>query len=358
MGKVVICQTLPMLPLVLVGGAIVDRFNRVRIMLYSDLARGVVTSCIAFLAVTHHLEIWHLYIAAMVFGFFDAFFQPAYTAVVPSVVPAEDRPSANSLSVLSERLMSIAGPLCGAMIVSLGGTPLAFIINATTFFISAACLVPLLRLHLTPNRDEEGSAGVFADMREGLAFVTSEPWLWISILNSAFLNATNYAAFAIALPYLITQTLNYDAGTLGTIESVFSVGMVGAALWLGHRGRLPRRGWVLYGFSFGSGLCTFLMGLPVTIYGIAVIAFARGIVISFIGLVWTNLVQEKVPMEKLGRVASIDWLGSELFMPVGFAVIGWSTDHASAPLVFVTVGAISMLVVAISLLHPRIRAID
>ena len=99
----------------------------------------------ALLAFTGWLEVWHIYIASIMFGLVEAFFFPAYTATVPEITPREMLPSANSLTSLSQRGASIIGPAIGASIIALGGTPMAFGLDALSFFISAGCMLLILR---------------------------------------------------------------------------------------------------------------------------------------------------------------------------------------------------------------------
>src|SRR5829696_4374518 len=146
MGTVLICSFAPMLIFLLLGGVAVDRFPRVQIMLASDLLRGLVALTVALLAAGQVLEIWHIYVASIVFGFVDAFFEPAYVATVPEITPPEALPSANSLTGLSRQITGIIGPSAGAVIVGLGGTPAAFAIDGLSFFLSAACLLFIPRL--------------------------------------------------------------------------------------------------------------------------------------------------------------------------------------------------------------------
>ena len=84
-----------------------------------------------------------MYAVSVVFGLAEAFFFPAYIASVPQIVPAEDLPSANSLTSLSWQLSGVIGPTIGALLVAAGGTPLAFGLDSLSFLISAACLIPL-----------------------------------------------------------------------------------------------------------------------------------------------------------------------------------------------------------------------
>src|SRR5262249_46352379 len=148
----------------LFGGVAVDRLPRGRVMLASDLLRGVLVLLVALLATTGGLELWHVFIASMLFGFVDAFFQPAYSALVPEVAPGEALPSANSLTSLSAQLTGIFGPMIGAGIVALGGTPAAFALDGLSFFFSAACLVPLLGM-TAPRAARGATSSVFRDVR-------------------------------------------------------------------------------------------------------------------------------------------------------------------------------------------------
>lgn len=129
MGVVLICSTIPMLLLLLVGGVAVDRLPRVRLMLTSDLVRGALVALIAFLAFQDWLELWQLFVLSALFGVVRAFFYPAYTAIIPDLVPAEMLPSANSLRSTNLQMAQIIGPGIGAAIVAFGGTTLAFALD-------------------------------------------------------------------------------------------------------------------------------------------------------------------------------------------------------------------------------------
>jgi MFS family permease len=195
----------PMVLFLLIGGVAVDRFPRVRLMLASDISRGVVMMVVAVLAFSNSLQLWQVYMASLVFGFLDAFFQPAYAAVVPQITPAENLPSANSLTSLSLQIGRVLGPALGAAIVSLGGTSTAFALNGLTFFISAAFLAPLAGLP-TPPREGSESTSVIRDALEGIAIVLRTPWLWISIAVFALSNLTLARPYSVEMPFLVKDT--------------------------------------------------------------------------------------------------------------------------------------------------------
>ena len=87
MGTVLVLSQIPMLLFLLVGGVVVDRFPRIRIMFVADTLCGLVIGLIAILSWLNRLELWHIYIASMIFGLVEAFFLPAYQAVVQQITP-------------------------------------------------------------------------------------------------------------------------------------------------------------------------------------------------------------------------------------------------------------------------------
>jgi DHA3 family tetracycline resistance protein-like MFS transporter len=358
MGTVLIFSFTPMLLFLLIGGVAGDRLPRVRLMLGSDLLRGGVVALVAALAATHTLQIWHLYVASMVFGLLDAFFQPAYTALVPEITPAPLLPSANSLTSLSGQLSNIAGPAIGAGIVAAGGTALAFAVDSLSFFLSAACLIPLIGLPQAPAPAGHGARHMLRDLREGVRAVLAAPWLWITIALAALFNITQGGPFAVALPFLVKDSLHSDVGVLGLLYSMTSVGAVLSAIWLGRARRIRRRGLLAYLGLLAGGLSTLMLGLPVPLPAVAGVILVNGAAVTVFGLIWTNTLQELVPRALLGRVASIDMLGSFALLPIGYGIAGWATDLLGPALVFITGGALTCLLVLIGLAHPGIRDLD
>jgi MFS family permease len=357
MGTVLILTIAPMLAFLLLGGVLVDRLPRLRLMLVSDLVRGVVVSLTAWLAFTDRLAIGHVYALSLVFGLVDAVFQPAYRAAVPEVMPVEDLPSANSLTSLSGQLSGIAGPALGAALVATGGTALGFGLDGLSFFISVCCLLPLLKLPALPKQREAGQ-GILGDLREGLATVTASPWLWITIAVAGISNIAYAGPMDVTLPFLIKEHFHADVAVLGLFYSASSAGSVLAALWLGRAARLRRRGLLVYMPWMAIGILVLMMGLPIPVQGILVASFLIGACNTVVGLVWVNTLQELVPQHLLGRVTSVDYLGSYVFLPVGFAIGGWAAKLLGPAPIFVIGGALQAVLVSLGLLHPMIRSLD
>lgn len=357
MGKVLIFSLTPMLLFLLVGGVVVDRFHRLKLMLASDVLRGSIVLVVAFLAQTHQLEVWHVYAASALFGAVNAFFQPAYAVIVPEIVPAEELTSANSLTVLSKQLADIVGPTLGAAAVALGSAPLAFAFNGLSFFISAACLAPLLNLPALKGIKKE-TPGVIRDLREGISAILGSKWLWLTIAISALGNATLNGPMFVAMPLRIKEELHADVGALGLVYSMIALGAVLATVWLGRSARMRRRGLTSYIVWVVGGLSVVACGLPLPVVGLWAAALVCGAAITSFYLIWMNTLQELVPRQVLGRVSSIDLLGSLCLLPVGHGVTGWAADRIGASMVFIIGGAITLGLAAFGLTQREIRQLD
>ncbi len=153
MGTVLFFSTLPMVVFVLVGGVVVDRMRRGLLLFMSDMARCFIMVVGAWLAFTDQLVLWQIYVIAILFGFADAFFLPAYNALIQQMVAEEDLPSANSINSLSMQFGRVAGPAIGGLIVGFGGTAVAFGFNALSFFIGALTVASLLNLPAPASTD-------------------------------------------------------------------------------------------------------------------------------------------------------------------------------------------------------------
>lgn len=357
MGTVLICSTIPLLLLLLFGGVIVDRLPRVRLMLASDVLRGCLVGLIAFLSFQQWLALWQIFILSALFGTVEAFFYPAYAALIPDVVPSDLLPSANSLRSISLDIAQFVGPVIGAAIIALGGTSFAFALDSVSFLISALCLVALPRIPALSKRAEK-ETGVLQDMREGISTVLHSPWLWVTLVVASVSTIFLVGPYEAALPLLVKQRFGAQVGFYGLLTSLSALGSIIAAFWLGHFKRLRRRGLLTYGAWLAASLLLLVVGLPLSIGMIGVAIFLQGAALVALGLVWMNTLQEFVPSDLLGRVVSIDVLVSSGLLPIGYGLAGIAADRLGAPIVFVLGGAISASVIALGMLHPAVRAMD
>jgi MFS family permease len=388
MGSVLIVTFLPIAVFTLFGGAVVDRVARVPVLLASDLVRCGAVLAVAALAAGDRLELWMVFALSLFFGVADAFFQPAYFALVPELVPQEDLPSANALSSMSFQLGRVVGPTLGGIIVAAGGVVMGFAINGVSFLIAGLLLLPLLAGSKVPER-AEGEAGqsaaarMLADTREGVATVRGDSVLWIGVVAGAIIGAFLVGPFLVSMPFMVEARFGDDPRYLGFILAMFPLGFILGSLWGGRRSELRHRGILAYGGMAAAGLMLAIFGLPLvpetlgavaagfglplapevagTVAVLAVLAVAaivNGFGLELAGLVWIHVLQTRVPDEQLGRVASLDQLLSWIRTPIAFAVAGVATEAYGPNIAFLAGGCGAAAVALLALAHPAIRGLD
>ena len=109
-------------------------------------------------------------------------------------------------------------------------------------------------------------------------------------------------------------------------------------MWLGRRDQIRRRGWLMYGMLVVAGLGMLALGLPIGMAGALLAALVNGAALEIASLTYMNAVQELVPNERRGRVASVEMLGTYSMIPLGLVVAGWATSALGAATVCVIGG--------------------
>jgi MFS family permease len=378
MGLVLTAQLVPTLIFLLVGGAVADRWPKMPLMVASDGIRAGVVAIVAVLVAAGSIGLPHLLVLGVVFGLVDAVFMPAWAALLPELVPVGDRPSANALASLTARLAGVAGPAAGAAMVAAGGTAAAFAVDSLSFVLSGSLLVWLwldrrgtarssgpveprpAHVDSTPADLAAPTAGspLLADIRAGLATVLATPWIGLTIAAATVTNISLAGPLESAVPLLVTRSLGGDVSVLGLYGSAIAAGAVVAAVVLGRRPRLRRRWRLVYGPWIGVALAAAAMGLPIGIAGLLLAAVVVGFGEVAVGLAWTNALQDHVPDHLLGRVYSLDYLGSAALIPVGYLVAGVASDVVGPSTVFLVGGLVSAALLAAIAGLPQIRALD
>ena len=368
MGAVLIAQTLPRVLFLLLGGVVADRFSRRNVLLWSDSIRGLAVAAVAVLGWLNLLALWHLIVLGAIFGLAGAFFFPAYQSIPPQLVASDHLPSANALTGMSRQMAQLFGPALGAALVALSDPSAAFAIDALSFGVSALCLlgvhVPPLPRAVADDVNEakpRGLRGMAHDVREGLGYVLRSPWLWVTI-TIASLGNVGLAPMQVALPKLIKDVYGQGVWLLGATGTAVAIGSLVTMMIVGQAKRLRHRGILAYGGLLFSSVAVMVFGLPLPHqYAPAIVIGASvffGAGLAIFEVIWVTSLQELVPPEKLGRVSSVDWVGSLALLPVGLALVGVLTDQIGASWVFLAGGALNTLLELIALAVPGIRRLD
>ena len=314
--------TVGMVAFLLTGGIVSDRVERRRVMIGADLVRAAVLAAIAALALTGVIEVWHLVALVVLFGAGEAFFGPAFGALIPDVVSAERLVEANALDQLVRQAAArLAGPALGGFVVALVGAGSAFAIDAATFVVSAGCIAAL-RVRSLPRAADAERASARSELREGWRFVRSQPWLWATLLSASVSLLFFLGPLEVLLPYVVRNDLGAGAGAYGAVLAAAGAGAIVASVAVSQRG-LPRRYLTLMYAAWSAGTLPFVgYALGTAVWQLMALAVVYGACITTGTVVWGTLMQTRVPAELRGRVHSLDWFVSIALTPVSFALTG------------------------------------
>jgi MFS family permease len=337
---------LPILLFMLIGGVIADRYDRRRLLTWSQYVQAFSAFSLAALVFWDYITIWHILTLSFISGLGQAFGGPAYQSLIPSLVPRRDLPNAIALNSTQFNLSRILGPTIGSGILIAVGMAACFFLNGLSFFLVVGALmmisVPLPVPQTGPRK------AILTDLRYGLSYVRQQRVMLTLIVLVVI-------SMSLAMPILtflptFARTVLASAG--GTPETRYSfllacqgMGAIAGALLIGaFSGRLKHMGRILLGVQFTMGVVIMAFGWSTTPLVSYILIFFGGI--TFMGLfsMSFSIVQLAVPEELRGRVVSIYMVALRGGGPLGALISGYFADIYSAPTVMIVNGALLCMV--------------
>ena len=319
-GLVVAAQLAPFVVFGLLGGAVSDRSDRRRILIHSDLGRMAVQACAGALLLSGAATPVLLGVLVVFYGTAEAFFQPAFTGLLPQTVSHPGQlQRANALRGLSFSVAAVAGPALAGVLVARAGPGAAFLFDAGSFAVSMACLL-LLRPGLAAQATEAVPPPFGTALRDGWLEVSSRSWLRCGLAALSAYHALVLPAVFVLGPVFISHRLG-GPGAWAAVVVAFGLGSIAGDLALLRivPARAPRRG----DRSDTPPRCKRRSTAPASRSRSPVPSSSSprsGVTIFF--TLWEVSLQEHVPAQTLSRVSSWDYLSSLCLMPVGTAVAG------------------------------------
>jgi MFS family permease len=336
--------------LVLAGGVWADRLPRQRVMLGADLLRCATQGAAGVVLLTGSAELRSLIALGALYGAGDAFSAPALTGLVPELVAPPRLQQANALLGLTRSACFLVGPAVAGVLVATARPGWAFAGDSASFAVSA-CLLARIRL---PRGVGAPRRGFVAELRGGWREVRGRRWVWTSILFFSLWNLGIGPLFVLG-PFVAARALG-GASSWGVIVTCAGVGsVVGAAVALRWRPRRPlSTGFLLF------GLCALEPALLARPFPTPVVAAAAALgfgAAACANAIWLATLQERIPAGAISRVSAYDWLGSIVFQPAGYILVGplVAALGVRSTLLFCAT-AIAVASVAVSLL-AAIRAV-
>ncbi|MFN8444166.1 MAG: MFS transporter [Caldilineaceae bacterium] len=297
----------PQVTIGLLGGVYADRWNRKRILLFSDFVRGVLV--LGFIFVNSAERIWLLYILAFVQACVGTLDSPARGAILPQIVPSQGLLAANSLNQTGNLLAMVLGSMAAGILVGLTGSYwLAFTIDALTFFVSFA-LVLLLKVKPQEQRqnvEDQGFsanvASVLGDLGSGLALIGKTPVLWGSLIVTGVMMLGLGSVNVLFVPFMAND-LHVPISWFGFVEFAQVLGMILSGS-LAATVLKFKLGHVISTGALALGTAIALIALSTATWHIVVVLFVVGCFVTPLQAAVATLTQTSVSNDVLGRIGS------------------------------------------------------
>jgi MFS family permease len=350
-----------MVATVLVGGVIADRVPQRRVLLVTELVLAGAAIVIAALALLGVIEIWHLAAIAFIRGVGSGFYYPAYSAMLPSIVPTDHLLAANGVEgTLRPIIMQAIGPAAASFLVAAYSPAAALAVGAATQVVATIFLMLLrpVAVRREPTADEARHPvrSMVIDLREGFVYMVKTPWLLATLLYASLMILVTTGPMEVLIPFAVKDNAGGGPKEHAIVMAAFGVSGALASLAMASR-KLPRRYLTAMNLMWGVACLPFvLIGVANNIWLIVVAAFVVGALFSAPMVIWGTLLQRRVPPALLGRVSSLDFFVSLVFMPVSMALAGPISIAIGLGPTFVIAGLLPLPIAVLAIVLARMPA--
>ncbi len=336
-----ILQAVPIFCLSLVGGVLADRFERRHMLIFSQCVQMGCALILTALVGFHVVKVWHFLACSFVAGFGQAFGGPAYSALVPTLVPKEDMPNAIALNSIQFNGAVMVGPALGGWALNSLGATWCFGLNALSFLCPIVSLL-MLTVRFFPEKTGESIMG---SMKEGIRFILKQGAMEALILL-AFLMAFLAVPMRTFLPIFADKIFHQGSALFATFLSVSGAGSVVGALAVAALGNVRQKGRVALAMLMCLGASIAGFALSRTVLMSCLMLFLSGAAMMGVFAMVNSLVQLIVTNQMRGRVMSVYNFAFRGGMPLGNLTTGFLVPIFTAPRVLSIYG---ILLVALGL---------
>ncbi|MFY7065484.1 MFS transporter [Nocardiopsis changdeensis] len=341
LGMTTALQFLPMLFLGLWGGALVDRLDKRRLLVFTQSTMGLLAVALGVLATLGAAQVWHVYLFAFGLGLVTVLDNPGRQAFVPEMVDRDLLTNAIALNSASFQLGRVTGPAVAGLLIAWIGSGPVFLINGASFGFTIVALLLIRTAELNPTEPVPRGKG---QIREGLAYVSGRRDLVLLLLLAActqFFGANGQTQIAL----MVNNVFETGAAAFGVAAACLAVGALIGALLAARRER-PRLRLILVGsMVFGAGQVA--AGLMPAYAAFVVVLVPMGIAFMTYVTTLNATFQLTVEPHMRGRVMSMFLLVFMGVAPIGAPVVGFLADAFGPQTSMVIGGTFTMLVVAV-----------
>ncbi|TCS96454.1 MFS transporter [Hazenella coriacea] len=337
-----------------IAGTLVDRWDRKKIMVVTNIFSAIVVGILAVTMIGwEHPSSIIIFITVILLNSLSTFLMPAQYSIMPEVIGKEHLTTATGIFTSISRVAALVGSSVAGVVIAMVGSVWAVIGNSISFLVAAACIT-FARI---PKRKEPSSIKkkpqFRRDLVEGWQVISDQPVVKSMVILTILVNVASF--MNPLLPGLVDQQLNGDASILGMLQSAFVIGAIGGGAVTGPLERSIGAGRLL-GFSLGITSMTIIgMALstwtPLSLSLMALRSFGMTIGIVAMGTV----IQVLVPEEYRGRVWGISSSLSVIAIPVSSLIGGWLADLLGVVPLFIAGGVWYLGCCGVAWLNRHIR---
>ncbi len=356
-----IAIALPQLLFGLFSGVLVDRWDRRRIMVYSDLVRAGLV--LGFIAITSADLMWLLYVIAFIQATVGTLDNPARAVVLPQIVRESSDESqqgagsnllaANSFFQSSAIVSGVLGTATAGVVAGLTSTMTAlFALDAVTYLVSSTLVAKLVLDKTVRRKTREAANRIWSELRSGLRLVTSSRSLRTVLVGAGVVMLGLGAVNVLMVPFIVDE-LAVPETWFGLLEAAQVSSMVLAGLLVAAMGKRLRPGVLLPVGLTGIAVFVAAMSLASNVWHLIGLLFAVGWFVSPTQGAVSAIIQSEVPSASLGRVSSSLGTVVTTAQVVSMAVAGVAAELLGLRTVFVIAGIITLLSAALTYLGQR-----
>jgi MFS family permease len=340
LGLVLAAQFLPMLLFGVWGGVIADRFNKRHILYFTQTTAGLLALILGLLVVTHHIELWMVYVLAACLGLTQVVDNPSRQTFIMEMVGSDNLKNAVTLNSTVVNVARIVGPSIAGLLIASVGVGDCFLVNAASYIAVLVALFAMRQSELHPSKTIARAPG---QIRAGFEYVKKEPRLRGTLLMMLIIGTFAYE-FPVILPLFATKTLHGTATTYSAMTACMGIGAVIGGLYTAGRGLVSQKELVRVAYLFGIGLLIEAVA-PGKMSAYLILIIVGGLSVLFISMGNVTL-QLNSAADMRGRVMSLWSIAFQGTTPIGGPIIGAVADHSN-PRVGIAVGGFATLLAAL-----------
>jgi len=329
LGIVGFAGQIPSFVLAPLAGVLVDRWNRHRLLVVTQVLALLQSLSLAILALTGLIKIWHVIVLSIFQGLINAFDMPARQAfVVEMVEKREDLPNAIALNSSMVNAARLLGPSLGGVVIAAVGEGWCFMLDAVSYL---AVIASLLAMKITPRMlSVTRDANILAQLREGWEYAVRFAPIRNILLLLALVSLVGMP-YTVLMPVFANEVLHGGPSTLGLLMAASGVGALMGAMFLAARKTVLGLGKFipLMAAAFGAGLILFsftrVLWLSLGLMVITGLGFMVQMAAS------NTVLQTIVEEDKRGRVMSFYTMAFMGTAPFGSLLAGIIAEHIGAP---------------------------